>query len=138
MRIVPNYESKERQDAYEAVFTALAHPVRRRILITVYFNGGSMTAGQIAEIFAHAWPTTTRHLQVLEAAGLLQHALEGRSRHYRIDCHRLDLVRDWLSWFSSAPDKRKGGRHDRAKEAEFGSKGHERRGRTRRRSKPVS
>ena len=104
MRIVPNYESKERQDAFEAVFTALAHPVRRRILITVYFNGGSMTAGQIAKTFEHAWPTTTRHLQVLEAAGLLQHKRLGRSRHYRINCRRLELVRDWLAWFSRIPD----------------------------------
>ncbi len=93
-------ESKERQDAYEAVFTALAHPVRRRILITVYFNGGSMTAGQIAKMFEHAWPTTTRHLHVLEAAGLLEQKRQGRSRQYRIDCRRLELVRDWLAWFS--------------------------------------
>ena len=97
------HESKERQDAYEAVFTALAHPVRRRILITVYFNGGSMSAGQIAKTFEHAWPTTTRHLQVLEAAGLLRHSRQGRSRHYRLDCRRLELVRDWLAWFSKAP-----------------------------------
>jgi DNA-binding transcriptional ArsR family regulator len=103
MRIVPNYESKERHDAYEAVFTALAHPVRRRILITVYFNGGSMTAGQIAKTFEHAWPTTTRHLQVLEAAGLLQHRRQGRSRLYRINRRRLELVRDWLAWFSRVP-----------------------------------
>src|SRR6516162_11817932 len=97
------FESKERQDAYEAVFTALAHPVRRRILITVYFNGGSMTAGQIAKTFEHAWPTTTRHLQVLEAAGLLQHRRQGRSRLYRINRRRLELVRDWLTWFSRTP-----------------------------------
>ena len=103
MRLVPNYESKERQDAYDAVFTALAHPVRRRILITVYFNGGSMTAGQIAKTFEHAWPTTTRHLQVLEAAGLLQHRRQGRSRLYRINRRRLELVRDWLAWFSRTP-----------------------------------
>jgi DNA-binding transcriptional ArsR family regulator len=103
MRLVPNYESKERQDAYDAVFTALAHPVRRRILITVYFNGGSMTAGQIAKTFEHAWPTTTRHLQVLEAAGLLQHKRQGRSRLYRINRRRLELVRDWLAWFSRVP-----------------------------------
>jgi len=96
-------ESREREDAYEAVFTALAHPVRRRILITVYFNGGSMTAGQIAETFEHAWPTTTRHLQVLEAAGLLRHERQGRSRRYRLDRRRLELVRDWLSCFSRAP-----------------------------------
>ena len=90
-------------DAYEAVFTALAHPVRRRILLTIHFEGGSMTAGEIAEMFEHAWPTTTRHIQVLEAAGLLYHACEGRSRIYHIDRRRLELVRDWLMWFSKNP-----------------------------------
>ncbi len=98
-----NKEPKKRLDAYEAVFSALAHPSRRQILLTVYFKGGSMTAGEIAQMFKHAWPTTTRHLQVLESAGLLRHEREGRTRHYRIDCHRLELVRDWLAWFSKAP-----------------------------------
>lgn len=96
-------EPSDRLDAYEAVFTALAHPVRRRILLTVYFEGGSMTAGEIASMFEHAWPTTTRHLQVLESAGLLRHERQGRVRVYRLDARRLNLVRDWLAWFSKPP-----------------------------------
>jgi DNA-binding transcriptional ArsR family regulator len=62
-----------------------------------------MTAGEIANMFKHAWPTTTRHLKVLESAGLLRHEREGRTRHYRIECRRLNLVRDWLAWFSKPP-----------------------------------
>jgi DNA-binding transcriptional ArsR family regulator len=100
---VAEHERGEDRDAYEAVFTALAHPVRRRILLTVYFKGGSMTAGEIAGMFEQAWPTTTRHLQVLESAGLLRHQRQGRIRRYQIDCHRLNLVRDWLAWFSRNP-----------------------------------
>ena len=100
MIFVPKQQPSDRPDAYEAVFTALAHPVRRRILLTVYFKGGSMTAGEIANTFDHAWPTTTRHLQVLESAGLLRHEREGRTRRYRIDVRRLNLVRDWLARFS--------------------------------------
>jgi len=96
-------EPKGRMDAYEVVFTALAHPVRRRILLTINFEGGSMTAGEIADMFEHAWPTTTRHIQVLESAGLLRHYREGRSRIYQIDRRRLELVRDWLEWFSKNP-----------------------------------
>jgi DNA-binding transcriptional ArsR family regulator len=96
-------ESKTRMDAYEAVFTALAHPVRRRILLTINFEGGSMTAGAIAEMFEHAWPTTTRHVQVLESAGLLRHELQGRNRVYHIERRRLELVREWLEWFSKTP-----------------------------------
>lgn len=95
-----NQDSKPRVDAYEAVFGALAHAARRRVLLTIYFNGGSMTAGEIAAIFEHAWQTTTRHLQVLEAAGLLTHEKKGRMRVYRIQRRRLELVRDWLAHFS--------------------------------------
>jgi len=97
-------ESKARMDAYEVVFAALAHPARRRILLTLNFEGGSMTAGEIAEMFEHSWPTTTRHIQVLESAGLLHHEQQGRIRVYHINRQRLKLVRDWLSWFLKNPN----------------------------------
>ena len=93
-------QSKARLDAYESVFSALAHPARRRMLITVHFNRGAMTAGEIARVFPHAWQTTTRHLQVLEAAGLLRHERRGRQRIYHLERKRLEMVRDWLAWFS--------------------------------------
>ncbi len=98
-------------DAYEAVFAALAHAARRRVLLTIYFNGGSMTAGEIAAIFEHAWQTTTRHLQVLEAAGLLAHERQGRMRIYRIQRKRLELGRDWLAHCSKKPKTRKEKHH---------------------------
>ena len=90
-------------DAYEAIFTALAHPARRRILISLNFAGGEMSAGAIAGLFAHAWPTTTRHLQALEAAGILRHERRGRARVYALDKARLALARDWLGWFERDP-----------------------------------
>ncbi len=96
-------EAKPRIDAYEQVFGALAHAARRRVLMTIYFNGGSMTAGEIAAIFEHAWQTTTRHLRVLEAAGLLTHEKQGRTWIYRLQRKRLELVRDWLAHFSETP-----------------------------------
>lgn len=100
-------EAEREPDAYEAVFTALAHPVRRRILITLHFRAGSMTAGEIAGIFAHAWPTTTAHLQVLVSAGLVHQERQGRERRYHLDRRRLGLVRDWLAWFAKAADSRR-------------------------------
>jgi DNA-binding transcriptional ArsR family regulator len=96
-------ESKKRLDSYEAVFNALAHPARRRVLLAVYFAGGEMTAGEIAAMFAHAWQTTTKHLQVLERAGLLTHERQGRNRIYRINQKRLQLVTDWLATFFRKP-----------------------------------
>lgn len=105
--------SKRRPDAYEAVFSALAHPARRRVLLTLFFHGGAMSAGEIAAMFAHAWQTTTRHLQVLEAAGLLTHEKQGRMRIYRIERKRLALVSDWLAHFQVGMKLRaKGKQHD--------------------------
>jgi DNA-binding transcriptional ArsR family regulator len=78
---------------------ALAHPARRQILLTLHFRGGIASAGDIAARFEHKWPTTTRHLRVLEEAGLLRHEKRGRSRVYTLDRKRLALVSEWLRWF---------------------------------------
>ena len=90
-------------DAYDLVFEALAHPARRRILTSLNFADGEMTAGAIAALFAHAWPTTTRHLQTLERARLISQRRQGRSRSYRLNRDRLALAGDWLGWFERDP-----------------------------------
>jgi len=107
-----NSTSRPQRDAYEDVFGALAHPARRHVLLAIFFNGGAMTAGEIAGTFAHAWQTTTRHLQVLEAAGLLSHERRGRLRIYRIEQKRLTLVSDWLAHFRAPVKQRDGGIKD--------------------------
>ena len=94
------FEPKTTMDAYEAVFSALAHPARRRVLMTLNFEGGSMSAGAIAGVFEHSWATTSRHLSVLENAKLIRSETEGRNRVYYIEYKRLELLRDWLTWFS--------------------------------------
>jgi DNA-binding transcriptional ArsR family regulator len=62
-----------------------------------------MTAGEIDERFQHTWPTTSRHLRVLERAGLLVHEKRGRTRTYRVNAEKLELVREWLDWLQSSP-----------------------------------
>lgn len=99
-------------DSYEAVFGALAHPARRRVLLAVFFNGGAMSAGEIAATFAHTWQTTTRHLQVLESAGLLTHERDGRMRIYRIERKRLSLASEWLAHFQAPMKKARGDQKD--------------------------
>jgi DNA-binding transcriptional ArsR family regulator len=86
--------------AQDRMFVALAHPQRRQILLVIRFRGGSMTAGEIAERFSCAWPTTTRHLRTLENAGLVRVQKNGRERIYELDSVRLKrIVGDWLRWF---------------------------------------
>jgi len=89
----------------EAVFAALDSPVRRQILMILHFRGGQMTSGEIADRFACAWPTTSKHLRKLEAAGLVSVTVSGREWTYRLDRKRLAVVSEWLDWFGrSGPD----------------------------------
>jgi DNA-binding transcriptional ArsR family regulator/catechol 2,3-dioxygenase-like lactoylglutathione lyase family enzyme len=67
------------------VLSALANDGRRRILRVIADRGGEMTSGEIAEQFSTAWSTTTRHLAVLRAAGLVSVDKRGRERVYRAD-----------------------------------------------------
>jgi len=59
-----------------------------------------MTAGEIADRFHCSWPTTTRHLRVLEEAGLVSVEKRGRERVYHLAKGRLvEVAGGWLSWF---------------------------------------
>lgn len=83
----------------DAVLSALSHPARRQILLTIWFRGGEMGSGDIANRFQHSWPTTTRHLRVLEEAALVTQEKQGRTRIYRVNREALAAVREWLGWF---------------------------------------
>lgn len=88
--------------AQEAVFRALAHPARRHVLVVLRARGDRATAGEIAERFSHSWPTTTRHLRVLEDAGLVRVEKEGRERVYHLERRRLAaVVGAWLRHFQA-------------------------------------
>ena len=88
----------------EAVFNALAHPQRRQILLVLRLRGGEMTAGEIAERFGCSWPTTSRHLRILERANLVRVTKRGRERVYKLDHSKLRaIVGKWLDWFDDRP-----------------------------------
>jgi DNA-binding transcriptional ArsR family regulator len=98
-------DARKRLEDLEAVCSALAHASRRQILMTVHFRGG-MSAGDIAKRFHHAWPTISRHLKVLEEAGLLTAERRGRERVYRVDRGKIELLREWLAWFDDRKRKK--------------------------------
>jgi DNA-binding transcriptional ArsR family regulator len=94
MRGVKDLEELDR------VFSALSHQTRRAILSVLYANGGVMTSGAIATRFSCSWQTTSRHLRVLEDAGLVQALLRGRERVYQLDAARLrSLTLNWVTRF---------------------------------------
>lgn len=88
------------------VFSALAHPSRRQVLLALHLRGGRTTAGEIARRFACTWPTTSRHLRQLEDAGLVRVERRGRERVYVLERERLErVVGGWLHHFRRAPPR---------------------------------
>ncbi len=80
----------------------MANEHRRHILVTLHARGGAMTAGELAERFSHSWSTTTRHLQRLEAAGLVRVERAGRERRYTLDAdHLLQTTATFLRVFGT-------------------------------------
>jgi len=82
----------------DRVFAALAHRARRQLVLLLGQLGGELSSGYLAARFQHSWPTTTRHLKVLEQAGIVTVRREGRSSHYRLDRDRLRAIAGgWLA-----------------------------------------
>jgi ArsR family transcriptional regulator len=73
--------------ALDQVFEALSSTVRRKIL--AYLSSTDLTAGEIAERFNISKPSISKHLSILENAGLIASERRGQFIHYR-------LVRDSL------------------------------------------
>lgn len=83
--------------------SALAHPLRRQVLLLLHYHGGAMSAGEIAGRFSCSWPTTSRHLRQLEASGLVLVEHSGRQRIYRLERLLLqNTVGNWLKWFKAS------------------------------------
>jgi len=86
---------------------ALGHASRRHILVVLHARGGRMAAGAIAKRFSCSWPTTTRHLRLLEAAGLVRVERVGREWQYVLESARLrQVVGGWLAHFDDAKRER--------------------------------
>ena len=66
----------------EKVFEALASTARRKIL--AYLSGGELTAGEIASRFAMTKPAISKHLSILENAGLIRGEKRGQFIHYTL------------------------------------------------------
>lgn len=67
----------------EAIFEALASGVRRKIL--AYLSAGPLTAGDIAARFDISKPSISKHLSILENAGLIKGEKKGQFIHYGLN-----------------------------------------------------
>ena len=80
------------------VFAALASTPRRKIL--AYLSKASLTAGEIAERFEMTKPSLSKHLKILEHAGLIKGEKRGQFVHYSLaDDNMLGTLHDCLATF---------------------------------------
>ena len=81
-------------DRLSTTFAALADPTRRAILARLALGETSVT--ELAEPFAMSLPAVSKHLKVLERAGLIARGPEAQWRPCRIEPGALKQVDDWL------------------------------------------
>lgn len=85
-----NYSS-----ALNQAFGALADPTRRAILARLALGEARVT--ELAEPFDISLPAVSKHLKILEEAGLLKRRREGRVHHCRLDPRPLGTAADWIA-----------------------------------------
>jgi DNA-binding transcriptional ArsR family regulator len=81
-------------DRLSATFSALADPTRRAILAQL--ATGDATVMDLAEPFAMSLPAVSKHLKVLEKAGLIARGREAQWRPCRLEAARLREVSEWV------------------------------------------
>lgn len=85
---------KYKHDPLGAVFGALADPTRRAILAQLAH--GESTVTELAEPFEMSLPAVSKHLNVLEDAGLLHRSRDGRLRRCRLDPRPMEAASAWI------------------------------------------
>jgi DNA-binding transcriptional ArsR family regulator len=81
-------------DVLSTTLAALADPTRRAILARL--AGGETSVTELAQPFAMSLPAISKHLKVLERAGLITRSRSAQSRPCRLDAARMKDVVEWL------------------------------------------
>ena len=85
---------KPTPDRLDATFAALADPTRRAILARL--ASGEASVSELAEPFAMSQPAISKHLRVLERAGLISRGRDAQRRPRRLDAKPLAQATGWL------------------------------------------
>jgi DNA-binding transcriptional ArsR family regulator len=81
-------------DQLDATFFALADPTRRAILTRL--ADGEATVGELAQPFRMSQPAVSKHLKVLERAGLVSVGRDGARRPRRLEPEPLEAATEWI------------------------------------------
>lgn len=82
----------------DKTFAALSNPTRRSLMERL--AAGEATVTELADPYPMSLAAVSKHLQVLEAAGLVRRRVQGRQHHLSLNPERLASAVDWLSHFS--------------------------------------
>ncbi|MBX7255238.1 MAG: metalloregulator ArsR/SmtB family transcription factor [Candidatus Hydrogenedentes bacterium] len=85
------------QDTLSTTFAALADPTRRAILARL--STGETSVTELARPFKMTMPAISKHLKVLERAGLIQRSREAQWRPCRLDAKPLEGVAEWVEQY---------------------------------------
>lgn len=83
--------------AMNEVFHALAHDARRAMLSRL--SSGELTVGQLAEPFEMSLEAASKHIRVLERAGLVRRTVDGRRHVCRLEAQPLASAAEWLRFY---------------------------------------
>jgi DNA-binding transcriptional ArsR family regulator len=78
----------------DQTFSALAHPIRREMLAKL--SEGEMNVLELARPFAVSLPAISRHLRVLEGAGLVSRAISGREHRISLNATPMRDATEWM------------------------------------------
>jgi DNA-binding transcriptional ArsR family regulator len=84
-------------DELSRVFQALADPTRREMLHSL--AGRERTVSELAAPFRMSLAAASKHVRVLERAGLVQRTVQGRTHRCRLDAARLAEAQQWLAYY---------------------------------------
>ena len=90
-------------DVNSAVFAAIADPIRRAIVERLAEHG-AMTVGELSAPFSVSAPAISRHLKVLETAGIVNRTVDRQWRVCTLDIKGLQQARRWLDGVLPAND----------------------------------
>lgn len=89
----------QHDEQLDSIFAALADPTRRAILTRLV--NGEATVNELTEPFAISQPAISKHLKVLERAGLVQRDIDEQRRPARLHARPMTQAADWLSTFEA-------------------------------------
>ena len=88
---------KGSQATLDSVFSALADPTRRQILARL--SEGDATVGELAQPFDVSLPAISKHLAVLEGAGLVIRERDGRTRRCHLVAEPMQEALQWIAHY---------------------------------------